>query len=206
MADAQRTVDLVFNAVDKTGPAVQSALRNTRGLATDIQSATQPFADVTAAALKYEAALLATGAAITAFSIKAAGDFDGAFREIATLIDQPIDSLGNFRQEILDYAETSTSSLESVTSSVYNAISAGVDYTDSLAAVNAAEQLSVAGKGELDDTLKLLVSSLNAYGLGMDEAERFSDALFTTVKVGQTTLPELYTPLIQSRWYSQVSH
>ena len=75
MADAQRTVDLVFNAVDKTGPAVQSALRNTRGLATDIQSATQPFADVTAAALKYEAALLATGAAITAFSIKAAGDF-----------------------------------------------------------------------------------------------------------------------------------
>ena len=197
MADAQRTVDLVFNAVDKTGPAVQSALRNTRGLATDIQSATQPFADVTAAALKYEAALLATGAAITAFSIKAAGDFDGAFREIATLIDQPIDSLGNFRQEILDYAETSTSSLESVTSSVYNAISAGVDYTDSLAAVNAAEQLSVAGKGELDDTLKLLVSSLNAYGLGMDEAERFSDALFTTVKVGQTTLPELTANLQQ---------
>ena len=104
MANAQRTLDLIFNGVDKTGEAVQSAIRNTGKFSQNIQGATQPLANATAAALKYEAALLATGGAITAFAVKAAGDFDGAFREISTLIDAPIGSLGEFRQAILDYA------------------------------------------------------------------------------------------------------
>jgi TP901 family phage tail tape measure protein len=191
MADSQRTIDLIFNGVDKTGAAVQSALSNTSKFAGGVESATQPFARATESALKYEAALLTAGAAITAFSIKAAGDFDTGFREIATLIDEPIAALGDFRQAILDYGATSSSSLSEVNSAVYSAISAGVDYTESLEAVRVAEQLSIAGKGDLDNTLTLLVSSLNAYGLEMDQAGRFSDALFTTVKTGQTTLPEL---------------
>jgi len=141
--------------------------------------------------------LLATGAAITAFSIKAAGDFDSGFREIATLIDEPISALDEFKAAILEYGANSSSSLEQVNSAIYSAISAGVDYTDSLEAVRVAEQLSIAGKGDLDSTLTLLVSSLNAYGLSTQEAERFSDALFTTVRLGQTTLPELNESLQQ---------
>jgi len=195
MADAQRTIDVVFNGVDKTGAAVQSALANTGSIASGVQSATQPFADAAAAAVKYEAALIAAGAAITAFSIKAASDFDSGFREIATLIDEPIVALASFRQEVLDYGADSAFSLEQVNTSVYNAISAGVDYTKSLAVVAEAERLAVAGKGDLDSTLKLLVSSLNAYGLETDSAAKFSDALFSTVKAGQTTLPELNASL-----------
>lgn len=191
MSDAQRTIDIVFKGVDKTSAAVQSAIGNTEKFAGSLESATQPFANAAIAAVKYEAALLATGAAITAFSIKAAGDFDSGFREIASLLDEPIESLGTFRQEILDYGSNSSSSLAQVNEAVYSAISAGVDYTDSLDAVRVAEQLAIAGKGELGSTLTLLVSSLNAYGLSTDEAARFSDALFTSVRLGQTTLPEL---------------
>lgn len=191
MSDAQKTVDLIFNGVDRTGLAVESVLSNTNRLSGSIQGATQPFADAAAAAVKYEAALLATGAAITAFSIKAAGDFDGGFREIATLIDEPIEALDEFREAILGYGASSSSSLADVNAAVYAAISAGVDYTDSLGVVREAEQLAVAGKGDLQSTLTLLVSSLNAYGLETDQAARFSDALFTAVREGQTTLPEL---------------
>jgi len=195
MSDAKRTIDIVFNGVDKTGAAVQGALRNTSNLASGVQSATQPFANAAAAAVKYEAALIATGAAITAFSIKAASDFDSGFREIATLIDEPAASLNNFRQAVLDYGADSAFSLEQVNTAVYNAISAGVDYTESLDAVTQAEKLAIAGKGDLDSTLKLLVSSLNAYGLETDKAGQFSDALFSTIRQGQTTLPELNASL-----------
>lgn len=191
MANPQSTIDLFLRGFDETGAAFASARKNASDYSSSISSATQPFANATSAALKYEAAILATGGAITAFSVIAAGDFDSAFREIASLTDQSLESLSGFRQEILDYAATSTGSLSDVTNSIYNAISAGVEYTDSLEAVRVAEQLAVAGKGDLDTSLKLLVSSLNAYGFGMSEAERFSDALFTTVKLGQTTLPEL---------------
>ena len=105
---AERTIDLVLNGVDKTGAAFKTAIGNTKNLSSNIEGATLPFANATAAALKYEAALLATGAAVTAFAVRAAGDFDGAFREISTLIDEPIDALQGFRQEILQYAATST--------------------------------------------------------------------------------------------------
>ncbi len=197
MADKKSTVELIFQGVDKTGAATQSALRNAERFTGSLQNVTSPIRNVTASAVKLEAGLLAAGAAITTFAVKAAGDFDTAFREISTLIDQPIEDLGEFRQAILDYSTQSTKPLEEITQAIYSAISAGVDYSDSITAVATAEQLAVAGKADLNETLTVLVSSLNAYGLGMEEAERFSDALFTTVKQGQTTLPELGGALSQ---------
>lgn len=195
MADAQRTIDLIFNGVDKTGAATISALNNVSRFSSNLQGLTQPIADFTLGAVKLEAALLASGLAMTTFAVKAAGDFDASFREIATLLEQPIGDLGEFREAILSYATTSTAPLEQVTTALYNAISAGVPLAESINAVSVAERLSVAGKADLNDTLRVLVSSLNAYELGMDSAGRFSDALFTTVRLGQTTLPELASSL-----------
>jgi TP901 family phage tail tape measure protein len=197
VANAQTTVELIFQGVDKTAAATQAALQNLGKVSGGIKDVTQPIADFSVGALKLEAGLLAAGAAITAFAVKSAGDFDLAFREIATLLNQPIADLGDFREAILSYASTSTAPLEQVTTAIYNAISAGVPLEQSINAVATAEKLSVAGKADLNDTLRVLVSSLNAYGLGMDDADRFSDALFTTVKLGQTTLPELANALSQ---------
>ena len=197
MADLRKQIDLVFRGVDETGQATQAALGNAAKFSQSVGNVTAPIADFTKSAVKFEASLLVAGAAVTAFAIKAAGDFDGAFREIATLLDEPIESLDGFRQAILDYAATSTQSLGEITTAVYSAISAGTDYTDSLGVVAQAEQLAIASKADLGDTLVLLVSSLNAYGAGVDEAESFSDALFTTVRQGQTTLPELASSLAQ---------
>lgn len=191
MADAQRTIDLIFNGVDKTGAATIAALNNAEKFTGALKDATQPIADFTVGALKIEGALLAAGLAMTTFAVKVAGDFDTAFREISTLIQRPVDELGGFRDAILNYAATSTAPLEQVTRSIYDAISAGVPFEESIAAVAAAERLAIAGKADLNATLRVLVSSLNAYGLSMEEAGAFSDALFTTVRLGQTTLPEL---------------
>lgn len=195
MADVQRVVELIFRGEDQTQAALNSALRGTEELNSKINNATQPMANAAQAALNFEAALIASGAAITGLAVKVAGDMDAAFREIATLIGVPSEELGAFRSEINDYALESSQSIESINNAIYNAISAGVDYTDSLAVVRQAEKLAVAGKGDLDSTLRVLVSSLNAYGAGMDEAESYSDALFTTVRQGQTTLPELSSSL-----------
>lgn len=191
MADAKKTIELVFEGVDKTGAATQAALKNVQGFSSSVQSATQPMADFTVGALKFEAALIASGVAATAFAVKIAGDFDTAFREISTLIQAPVDDLDEFKNAILSYAQTSTKPLEEINQSIYNAISAGIDFADSIDAVTLAEKLSVAGKATLNDSLVVLVSSLNAYGVGMEKAEEFSDLLFQTVKSGQTTLPEL---------------
>lgn len=197
MADLEKSVAIIFEGVDKMGSGVDSATKRIDGIAGSVEKATQPLADLTLGVAKFEAALLGAGVAVTALAVKLAGDFDSQFREISTLIDEPTDSLAGFRQEILDYAGQSTQALSTVSSAIYNAISAGVDYTDSLDAVRLAERLAVAGKADLDTSLTVLVSSLNAYGLGMEDAERYSDLLFQTVRSGQTTLPELAGSLSQ---------
>ncbi|TFH84767.1 phage tail tape measure protein, partial [Billgrantia azerbaijanica] len=191
VADLEKSVAIIFQGVDQMGAGVDSATRKIDSIAGAVDDATRPLADFTADVFKFEGALLAAGAAATAFAVKLAGDFDSQFREIATLIDAPTEALGGFRQEILDYGSESTQALDQVNSAIYSAISAGVDYTDSIEAVRQAEQLAVAGRATLDQSLTVLVSSLNAYGKGMDEAATFSDLLFQTVRSGQTTLPEL---------------
>ncbi len=193
MADLQKTVEIIFggrNDLSKTIGEVERSLSS-------LNSASAPFADLAINALKAEAAIIGMGAAAAGLSIAAAGEFSGQFAEITTLIDGSADSLGDYRQAILDYSSESTQSLDEINGALYAAISAGVDYEDSLDAVRIAEQLAVAGKADLGSTMTGLVSTLNAYGAGMDEAEDYADIFFTTVKEGQTTIPELNASLAQ---------
>lgn len=197
MANTQQTIDIIFNGIDRTAGAISSVIDNVERGVNRVGDIAKPIANVTTGLLKFEAAILAAGAATTLLAIKTAGDFESAFSEIATLIDQPKAALQGFRQEILDYAAGSSQGLDKITGALYGAISAGVDYTDALGVVGTAEKLAVASKADLSETLVLLVSSLNAYGKSADSAQGFSDALFQTVKLGQTTLPELASSLAQ---------
>ena len=193
MADLQKTVEIVFggrNELSKTIGQVEASLSS-------LNTATQPFADLAVNVLKAEAALIGMGVAAAGISIATAGEFAGQFAEITTLIDDSADSLDTYRQAILDYSSESTQSLDQINGALYAAISAGVDYSDSLDAIRVAETLAVAGKADLESTMIGLVSTLNAYGAGMDEAEDYADIFFTTVKEGQTTIPELNASLAQ---------
>ncbi len=195
MANLQTTIELIFQGVDQTGTAIESVSSGLSKINDKVGNAAQPLADFTTGLLKVEGAAIATGVALLAVATDQAGKFEESFREIATLTDQPVEGLQNFRTAILEYASTSTQSLDSVTSAVYAAISGGVEYTKSLAFVAAAEKLAVAGKAELGQTLTGLISTLNAYGAGVDQAGKYSDVFFTAVRLGQTTLPELNASL-----------
>ncbi|RKZ55717.1 MAG: phage tail tape measure protein, partial [Gammaproteobacteria bacterium] len=96
MADAKRTIELVFEGVDKTAAATQSALNNTNKFAGNLQSATQPIADFTASAVKLEASLLAAGVAITAFSVKVASDFQSAVADLSKVLSDT-DSIEQYK-------------------------------------------------------------------------------------------------------------
>lgn len=191
MADKQKTIDIIFGAVDKTGSTIQSVGSNISSLESNISSISGPLAGVADNILKLDAVLAAAAIGLTAYSIKLSDEFGTAFAEISTLIGQPASSLQKFKDDIQSYSEQSTSSLADITQATYNAISAGVDYADSLSVLEQAEALSIAGRADLDTTTRALVSTLNAYGAEMSEAEAYSDSFFTIVQKGQTTLPEL---------------
>ncbi|WP_171040012.1 phage tail tape measure protein [Marinobacter shengliensis] len=191
MADLKKTVELIFGGVDNTGGAISSVGRNLDSLVDKTGNVTGFLADITDSIVKLDLALAAAGVGITAFAVKLSDDFDTAFGEIATLIGQPADNLRDFQAQILEYSERSAASLEQITSATYGAISAGVDYQNSLELIAAAEQLAIAGKADLGDTTAALVSTMNAFGASADEAGAYADTFFTAVQLGQTTIPEL---------------
>jgi TP901 family phage tail tape measure protein len=193
VADLQKTVEIVFGGRNELSKIIGDVDRSLGSL----NDASQPFADMADNVLKAEAGVIALGTAVAGLSIAKAGEFSDQFAEITTLIDESAGSLGGYRQEILDYATDSTQSLDNINSAVYSAISAGIDYTDALGVMTDAEQLAVAGKADLESTLVALASTLNTYGASADEAADYSDVLFTTVKQGQTTIPELAASLSQ---------
>ncbi|MFK5926952.1 MAG: phage tail tape measure protein [Desulfuromusa sp.] len=193
MADLQKTVEIIFGGRNELSQVIGNVERSLDSL----NSASQPFADMADNVLRAELAVLALGTAFAGLSIEQAGTFGDQFSEITTLISDNSADLGSYRQSILDYATTSTQSIDSITGAVYSAISAGVEYTDALGVMNTAEQLAVAGKADLNSTLVALAGTLNAYGAEVSAASDYSDTFFTIVKQGQTTIPELATSLSQ---------
>ena len=191
MADTSKTVEIIFGGIDRTGPAVRSVGSNLESLSGSVGNLTGPLANITDSIVKLDAALAAAALGVTAYAVKISDDFDTAFGEIATLIGQPADNLRDFQDQILSYSESSTASLDQITNATYSAISAGVDYKDSLELLTAAEQLSIAGRADLGDTTVALVSTLNAFGAEASQAGEFADTFFTAVQLGQTTIPEL---------------
>ena len=191
MADAQKTIELIFQGVDKTGAATQAALSNAEKFSSSIQNVTQPIADFTVGALKLEAGLLAAGAAVVAFSVKSAADFDSAFRQISTIIDASAEDLNGFKNAILDYASTSTQPLDQITNALGAAIGSGVDWSESLSLISTAEKLAVATRSDLDSTTKVLVSTLNSYGMSIEEAGSVSDLFFSIIDDGDISMADL---------------
>lgn len=191
MADKQKTIDIIFGAVDKTGTAVKSVGNNLRSLERNVGSITGPMADITGNILKLDAAIAAAVIGLTAYGITVADDFGTSFAEISTLIGRPASELESFKNDIQSYAEQSGASFQDITDASYNAISAGVKYGDTIDLLTVSEKLSLAGRAELGITTKALVSTINAFGGSMADANDYSDIFFTTVQKGQTTLPEL---------------
>lgn len=191
MASLQDTIDIIIRAQDQASSVIGGVGNALSTIDEKVQAAATPFANLANRILAVEGAALAAAAALIKVSVDAAKDFDTSFREIGTLLNLSDDNLNKFRTSILDYAGNSAYALGEVTTATYNAISMGADWSDSLKTVEAAEKLAIAGKGDLNKTLELLVGTMNAYGVGMDQAERFSDVFFMTVKNGKTTIPEL---------------
>ena len=191
MADAQKTIELIFQGVDKTGAATQAALNNLGKFSGTVETATQPIAAFTDGALKLEAGILAAGAAMTVFAVKTAAEFDVAFKQISTLFEATDEDVAAFRDAILNYASTSSKSLEDITNSISAAVGSGVEYSKSIDLIATAEKLAIATRADLKGTTEVLVSTLNSYGLSTDKAGEVSDVFFKIIADGKIEMNEL---------------
>ena len=197
MADLKKTVEIIFGAKNEVSKVVADIGRNFETLGDLTGKVTAPLAKVGDSILKIDAAMAALAIGGMALAIKTAGNFNGKFGEITTLISDTGVPIAKFKEDVKNYAFDSVKSIDDITQAIYTAVSADVDYKDSIKFVNETEKLSVAGRSALGDTTKVLISVLNAYGQSTDKAGKYSDIMFTTVKLGLTTMTELSASLAQ---------
>jgi len=133
------------------------------------------------------------GAAIGALSVKLAGDFSKRLAEVSTLMDNTSEkSIKQMGKELRLLSQTSGLALSSLSKAKYDIVSAGFSGAAQSAQVLAASsQLAVGGVTSAASAADLLTTSLNAYGMDASQVNDISDTLFTTVRLGKTTMDEL---------------
>jgi len=144
-----------------------------------------------------KAAIVSGGFAI--LSTKLAGDFQKGLMEVTTLMKGTTENtLKNLGKELTSVANASGLALDSLTKAKYDIVSAGFsNAADSAIVLEQATKLAVGGVTTAAGAADILTSALNAFGEGADQADEVSDALFTTVRLGKTTITELGASLGQ---------
>ena len=197
MADISKTVEIIFGMDDRASGPMKGLASDFRDFDATVQSVAAPMADVANKILAVEAAVLGLSAAFVGKAIEAAGQFGDSVREIGTLFGGTTEQVNKFGTDIQNYAASSTQSIESINGAIYEAISSGVKYEDSIKFINDAEKLAVAGRADLTQVTDVLTGTLNAYGASTAEAADYTDDLLTAVNLGKTTVPELAQSLSQ---------
>ena len=137
-------------------------------------------------------AAMAAGLAVGGIAaVKLAIDFDKSFREVRTLLVGSGADIDALKNDILSLsAEMGITTKESIPA-LYQAISAGVPADNAIEFLRIASKASIAGVTDLRTAVDGLTSVTNAYGAENLSAQRASDLIFTTVKLGKTTVEEL---------------
>ena len=117
--------------------------------------------------------------------------FNVAMNEVETIAGLSSSQFQTLRVEVLQLSTALGVDATQAAKGYYQAISAGVNANDAGKFVKQAALLARAGVTDIGSATDLLTTALNSYGLAASDAAEVSDQLFTTVKLGKTTIPEL---------------
>ncbi len=179
----EQSLERLESAASESSVAVQQiavAGENLQELGSDIEDVGKKMSVVSAA-------IVAGGVA----SANMAMDFEDAMAKVNTIADTTQVPLEELEDQILALSnETGVASTE-IAENVYNAISAGQSTGDAVNFVSEATKLAKAGFADTGDSLDVLTTIMNAYGLEADKVTDVSDMLIQTQNLGKTTVAEL---------------
>lgn len=122
---------------------------------------------------------------------KMAIDFEDDIAKVSTIMDDSVMSVDDMSDAILSLSNETGIAAGDIADNVYNAISAGQKTGDAVNFVRESTKLATAGFAESGNTLDVLTTILNAYGLEATEVTNVSDMLIQTQNLGKTTVAEL---------------
>lgn len=136
---------------------------------------------------KLSAPIIGAGGVATKLAI----DFETAMAKVSTLSDETVKPLDQMAEEIKKLSNETGISAEEIANNVYDALSAGQTTETAVDFVATSTKLAVAGFADAGETLDLLTTILNSYGMEAEEAARVSDILVATQDKGKISVAEM---------------
>lgn len=118
-------------------------------------------------------------------------DFEASMAKVSTISDDAEVPIGDLRKAILKLSNDTGIASTEIANNVYDAISAGQSTGDAVNFVTNATKLAKSGFAEAGQSLDLLTTILNSYGLKSSEVNKVSDILIQTQNKGKVTVGEL---------------
>ncbi len=191
----------VLEAIIRIGGQMDASVKKSIKKTTDaINGVGVKFAKIEKAAALAGAAMAAafTGAAaaIAKASVEAAATFEKSLSNIETLLDGDAAArkkrMAEIGKEAIRISNITGKSTADITEGIYQVISAFGDEADSMKIAEIAAKAGVAGNASTIEAINLLSAVTKGYGDTSAEANsKAADLAFMTVKLGQTTFPEL---------------
>lgn len=124
-------------------------------------------------------------------AVKLAGDFEAQMNTINTIAFATPEALGKIGDGIRKIARDTGISLTDLTSAYYDLLSAGVKTADAQSLLNNAVTLGVGGLATTTETVNLLTTAYNAYGLTSAQATQATDMFAQAVADGKVKASEI---------------
>ncbi len=186
------------------GKAIQTAIVKVMGtldpsVAKSVAEANKKFSGIKAGVAVAGAAIAGATTAAVAFgktSVDAAAKFETGMSNVATLLDGDTATVNKRIAEmgdgIMDIAKKTGLATDDLSNGMYQIVSALGDSADATSQLEVAAKAAKAGGATTVDAINLLSAVTKGYGDTSGEAWSKASALaFQTVKLGQTSFPEL---------------
>lgn len=190
--EAEKSTDHCANSIDEYGKKVRSA-------STDQKEFNEKSKRSQDAIYGIASALASAGIKRTVEEIAnvlnacadAYTEFEVSLAKVGTIADTTVVPLDEMKRQILDLSNATGKSVNDLSESVYNAISASVDTARATEFVLQATKLATGGFTNETTAVDVLTTTINAYKLEISEAAKISDYLITTQNLGKTSVDEL---------------
>ena len=117
--------------------------------------------------------------------------FETGLHKVNTLAMDSAEGLEKYGDAVLQLSRDTGKSTTDLTDALYDAISAGVDYSESIEYMNQINKLAVGGFTDIGSASNLMTQIMNIYGKSVSDVTDVSDKLFLVQKNGVTTVADL---------------
>lgn len=126
------------------------------------------------------------------------GQFNKAMTEVSTISKEVTENMADYKKQVAGLTAEVPIGATEAAKALYQIVSAGQQGANAMKVLEVSAKAAVGGVTETATAADTITTLLNAYHLSASEAESISDKLFTTVRLGKTTMTELGASIAQA--------